>query len=217
LVSIAKFQENAQPVWQTVEGASAGYVAGDGERGTGLFPELEFDSEGRAHIVYADHASEHFPGYGSKSFSGQLRYARQKKDKSGWDFFVYEKIDGKSPVSHMIIHPAMAVRADGSAAIAANVWESPDSGETWQSRLALHFIDSKETGNYVPVSATPLIANYLPSSPAQVVDAGSGPAKFTKNGRKSKSGMGKKSGDSKKKSAVGKPGSKKKKSGGRKK
>ncbi len=71
--------------WQAsvVATSADGYEAGDGPRGTGLFPRLVFDQFSSPHLVFTDHASQHFPGFGAKSFSGQVRYATRSAAASG--------------------------------------------------------------------------------------------------------------------------------------
>jgi hypothetical protein len=49
------------------------YIAGDGEKGTGAQPYLRFDPRGRPHILFMDHASEHFPF--QNEYAGHVRHA----------------------------------------------------------------------------------------------------------------------------------------------
>jgi hypothetical protein len=51
------------------------YIAGDGAKGTGFSPYLRFDNRGRAHIVFLDHAGEHFSNIGQQEYAGNLRHA----------------------------------------------------------------------------------------------------------------------------------------------
>lgn len=137
----AKFFRGQTPSWQLVDNTAAGYISGDGQQGTGLFPKLAFDAAGRAHIAYTDHASEHLPGQGALSYSGQLRYARQNAPLSGWELFRPVVAGGVAPIDFKIYHPSLAVRSDGTAAVAANVyrWTSgPPSG--WQTSFFLQEI-----------------------------------------------------------------------------
>ena len=151
----AKFSDS--PTWQTVSSVSANYRMGDGERGTGLFPKLAFAPSGRAHIVYTDHASEHFAGRGAKSFSGQVRYSRQTAALDGWENFTVLSAGGVRPLDSQVFHPTLAVRNDGLAAIVANAFRWSESMQSWQRSLFLTAvaINSKPIPPAAPPSATP--------------------------------------------------------------
>ena len=52
-----------------------GYIAGDGEKGTGFSPYLRFDNRGRPHILFLDQGSEHFAVTGQSEYAGNIRHA----------------------------------------------------------------------------------------------------------------------------------------------
>jgi hypothetical protein len=70
-------QQDASGNWSTTALFSRpdGYIAGDGEKGTGFSPYLRFDSRGRGHILFLDHAGEHFSNIGQQEYAGNLRHA----------------------------------------------------------------------------------------------------------------------------------------------
>lgn len=124
--------------WRTVNQVSAVYRMGDGERGTGLFPRLGFDGRSRPHIIYTDHASEHFPGRGAKSFSGQVRYSHWSP--GGWNHSTIFDRGGARPMDSQIFHPALAVREDGSVAILANAYRWSATSRSWARTLRMAFV-----------------------------------------------------------------------------
>lgn len=80
--------KNQDGSWSSsvITDTSDGYSSSDGQRGTGLYPYLRFDSASRPHIVFTDHASEHTGGT-AWSYSGQMRYATRTAATSGtWQF-----------------------------------------------------------------------------------------------------------------------------------
>jgi hypothetical protein len=54
---------------------SDGYAAADGTSFTGFSPQLYFDSNNRANIVFSDEAAQHLPVTYANEFSGQIRVA----------------------------------------------------------------------------------------------------------------------------------------------
>jgi hypothetical protein len=144
--------------WTTVDSTAAGYVAGAGNRGSGLFPNLAFDGQNRAHLVYTDHAAERFSDRGSKSFSGQVKYARQHG--SDWLRWVAISSGGVIPMDSQIFHPTLAVRDDGTAVIAAvsNQWSNASSA--WTREFKVQTI----AANSLPPQPSPPVA--APSAPA---------------------------------------------------
>lgn len=144
------------PSWETVDSQSAGYRMGDGERGTGLFPKLVFDQQGRGHIAYTDHASEHFAGRGAKSFSGQIRYARQNAARTVWDRFTALSSGGVIPMNSQVFHPSLAVRVDGTAVIAANVFRWSPAKASWNRSLFLQQVPGRPTRPVAPPAAPSL-------------------------------------------------------------
>jgi hypothetical protein len=82
-----------------------GYSAGDGPKGTGFSPYLRYDSRGRAHIVYLDHAAEHFGGIGQQEYAGNVRHAWW--NGSSWSFeTIYRQT---APLQQEAIYPAFAM------------------------------------------------------------------------------------------------------------
>ena len=69
-------QRDSAGVWHTttVSSTANGYTAGDGNEGTGFAPALLFDVNGAPHIVFTDHASQHFSGQ-QDEFGGNVRHA----------------------------------------------------------------------------------------------------------------------------------------------
>jgi hypothetical protein len=70
-------QQDANGNWSSdiIMNAPDGYVAGDGPKGTGFSPQLRYDQSGRAHILFLDHAGEHFSNIGQQEWAGNLRHA----------------------------------------------------------------------------------------------------------------------------------------------
>ena len=82
-----------------------GYIAGDGNKGSGFSPYLRFDSKGVAHILFVDHAGEHFGGIGQQEYAGNLRHAWW--NGSGWSFeTVFPQDD---PLKQEVVYPAFAL------------------------------------------------------------------------------------------------------------
>ncbi len=108
---------------QTVASASDGYVARDGNQGTGFAPLLVFDGTGRANILFSDYASQHFPGFGADEFAGQLRHARL--NGSVWRVqTVFRQTD---PIRNYLIHPAFAMSGNRVTYLA--VWRRDVLGQ----------------------------------------------------------------------------------------
>ena len=87
---------------QLVADSAAGYVAGDGNKGTGFAPCLRFDSRGRPNIAFCDDAAQHFPY--QNEYAGNLRHAWH--DGTRWlTRTVYQQT---APLDRQVIYPAMA-------------------------------------------------------------------------------------------------------------
>lgn len=87
---------------QLVADSAAGYVAGDGNKGTGFAPYLRFDSRGRPNIAFLDDAAQHFPL--QNEYAGNLRHAYH--DGLRWvTRTVYQQT---APLERQIVYPAMA-------------------------------------------------------------------------------------------------------------
>jgi hypothetical protein len=70
-------EQDANGNWSSdvIMSAPDGYAAGDGPKGTGFSPQLRYDQSGRAHILFLDHAGEHFSNIGQQEYAGNLRHA----------------------------------------------------------------------------------------------------------------------------------------------
>ena len=82
-----------------------GYIAGDDEKGTGFAPYLRFDSQGRPHILFLDHASEHFSNAGQVEYAGHIRHAVFQNGR--WQVeSIYRQTD---PKREQVVYPAFAM------------------------------------------------------------------------------------------------------------
>ncbi len=101
------FKRDAAGNWTSQEVAGRPtYIAGDGERGIGFAPYLRFDSVGRAHILFSEHASQHFPSSGQNEYAGQLRHALL----TGSQWSLRTLISQTNPLQSQMIYPAFAIR-----------------------------------------------------------------------------------------------------------
>ncbi len=92
---------------QTITKSSDGYRSKDGERGTGLYPYLQFDGSSSPHIIFTDHASEHAGT--AWSYSGQLRYASRKSATTGsWSIKTIIKQPTKDAYLRRLDYPVIA-------------------------------------------------------------------------------------------------------------
>ncbi|GEM_PF-2146952 len=114
---------------QTVARNPDGYAAADGDHGTGFAPQLNFDSAGRPHIAFSDHASQHWGNTGQNEYAGQIRHAVY--DGGQWKVeTVYKQT---SPLQEQIIYPSMAIGPGEVAFVGlrrtttwgADVWPRP--------------------------------------------------------------------------------------------
>jgi len=102
------------------------YIAGDGNKGTGFAPYLRFDGAGRPHIVFQDHAAEHFGNSGQMEYAGQIRHCFW--NGSQWVFRTV--VSQGSPLLKQMIYPSFAVSGNEVVGIALQretIW-GPD---TW--------------------------------------------------------------------------------------
>jgi hypothetical protein len=81
------------------------YIAGDGNKGAGFSPYLRFDPKGTAHIVYLDHAGEHFGNIGQQEYAGNVRHAWWSGN--GWSFETL--FQQNSPLKQEAVYPAFAI------------------------------------------------------------------------------------------------------------
>ena len=114
------------------------YQAGDGEKGTGFAPYLRFDSQGRAHILFSDHASEHFWN-GQSEYAGQVRHAWW--NGSAWQTETLLKQTG--PTQHQVVYPAFAMSGSELAVIGLQrqtVWDMSPWIPTVTSTYRFNFL-----------------------------------------------------------------------------
>lgn len=91
--------------YTVVANTADGYIAGDGNKGTGFSPYLRYDKNGVAHILFLDHAGEHFSNIGQQEYAGNVRHAWW--NGSAWSFeTLYRQTDALKQES---IYPAFAV------------------------------------------------------------------------------------------------------------
>jgi hypothetical protein len=88
-----------------------GYTAGDGPKGTGFSPYIRFDDSGRPHVLFLDHASEHFNSVGQQEYAGNLRHAWW--NGSAWSVETIYRQTG--PLDRQIVYPAFALRGNQMA------------------------------------------------------------------------------------------------------
>ncbi|HEX7862386.1 MAG TPA: hypothetical protein VF773_18760 [Verrucomicrobiae bacterium] len=82
-----------------------GYIAGDGEKGTGFAPYLRFDAQGRPHILFLDHGSEHFGESGQSEYAGHIRHAYLASGQ--WKVeSIYRQ---STPMREQMLYPAFAM------------------------------------------------------------------------------------------------------------
>jgi hypothetical protein len=106
-------QQDANGNWfnSVVISGPDGYIAGDGPKGSGFSPYLRYDSRGTPHILFLDHAGEHFSGIGQQEYAGNLRHAWW--NGAQWQF---ETIYRQTDVLHQeIIYPAFALNGNEMA------------------------------------------------------------------------------------------------------
>ena len=72
LAAAERCQTNGGWTTTVVADAPDGYVAGDGAHFTGFSPQLYFDAQGRANIVFSDEAGQHNPVSFANEVSGQI-------------------------------------------------------------------------------------------------------------------------------------------------
>jgi hypothetical protein len=103
-------QQDAGGNWNAsiVVSQADGYIAGDGNKGAGFSPYLRFDPNGVAHIVYLDHAGEHFNNIGQQEYAGNVRHAWW--NGSGWSFSTL--FQQSAPLKQEAVYPAFAVSRD---------------------------------------------------------------------------------------------------------
>jgi hypothetical protein len=100
-------QQDASGNWSSdiIFTAPDGYVAGDGPKGTGFSPQLRYDQSGRAHILFLDHAGEHFSNIGQQEWAGNLRHAWF----NGSTWSVETIAQQTNPLAQEIVFPTFAM------------------------------------------------------------------------------------------------------------
>jgi hypothetical protein len=117
-------QRGTNGVWTTtvVASSASGYSAGDGNTGTGFAPQLCFDPAGRPHIVFTDHASQHFSGQ-QDEFCGNARHAWLYR--GSWQIeTVWPQSD---PLRHQYFFPNFAVSSNQLAVLGMIALDQLDS------------------------------------------------------------------------------------------
>jgi hypothetical protein len=82
-----------------------GYAAGDGPKGAGFSPQLRFDQSGRAHLLFLDHAGEHFSNIGQQEYAGNLRHAWL--NSGSWSVETVAR--QTNPLQQQIVFPTFAM------------------------------------------------------------------------------------------------------------
>ena len=121
------YHHDAGGAWsqQLVASTTAGYLAGDSDKGTGFAPYLRFDFYGRPNIAFCDDAAQHFPASGQNEYAGDLRHAYF--DGSQW--IVRTVYAQTNALDHQIVYPAMATTGDRVVFIGLDrqtVWVQPN-------------------------------------------------------------------------------------------
>lgn len=103
-----------------------GYQAGDGVKGTGFAPYLRFDDLGDPHVVFSDHASEHFEASGQNEFAGQIRHSHYQAGRWTTET-IYRQVD---PLRQQIIYPSFAMK-NGRTAFVGLEWTTIWNHNVW--------------------------------------------------------------------------------------
>lgn len=98
-------QANGSFTTQVVADSSDNYAGGDGPQFTGFAPDLEFDSTGKARILFSDYASQHFT-HGAREWAGQIRLATQSS--GSWNLQTIFAQPG-GPLTDQAIFPTLAI------------------------------------------------------------------------------------------------------------
>jgi hypothetical protein len=97
------------------------YLAGDDEKGTGFAPYLRFDGQGRPHILFLDHGSEHFSEAGQIEYAGHIRHAVLQ---NGWQWQIESIYLQTDPKREQIVYPAFAM--SGSELVVTGLQRATD-------------------------------------------------------------------------------------------
>ena len=140
-----------------VANASNDYLENSGQRGTGLNPKLHFAANSGPHIVFTDHAAGSFPGWGSRSFSGQVRHATRGNPASGaWSLQTLVSRGNLGPLDFQTFRPTVT-SAYGQVAVSSASYKWSESLNIYESAYSLNLI-----GNItVPPPSVPVITSIL--------------------------------------------------------
>ncbi len=102
------FHEKLNDRWvtKTIASKANGYLAKDGNKGTGFAPLLKFDDQGKPVVAFSDFASQHF-SFGADEFAGQIRSA-QKNRQGKW--VIKTLYAQRKPLLNQVIYPSMAMK-----------------------------------------------------------------------------------------------------------
>jgi hypothetical protein len=106
-------QQDANGNWSSdiIFQSPDGYAAGDGPKGTGFSPHLRYDQSGRAHLLFLDHAGEHFSNIGQQEYAGNLRHAWF--NGSSWSVETIAR--QTNPLQQQIVFPTFAMSGNEMA------------------------------------------------------------------------------------------------------
>lgn len=110
-----------------------GYIAGDNEKGTGFAPYLRFDAQGRPHILFLDHGSEHFGESGQSEYAGHIRHAVRQSGGQWQVESIYRQTD---PKREQMLYPAFAM--NGSELVVSGLRRATD----WNMSVYPPVVDS---------------------------------------------------------------------------
>lgn len=133
------YEMNASQQWVRSEVTSRpiGYIAGDGEKGAGAYPYLRFDSRGRPHIVFTDHASQHFPY--QNEYAGHVRHAV----RNGLEWSVETLLMQDKPLEQQALFPAFAVNSSELALVVLErltAWNTQANPQVATSTYKIQFL-----------------------------------------------------------------------------
>jgi hypothetical protein len=114
-----------------------GYIAGDDEKGAGAYPYLRFDLSGRPHIVFTDHASQHFPS--QNEYAGHVRHA--VRNGSIWN--VETLLMQDKPLEQQALFPAFAMNNSELALVVLErltTWNTQVNPQVATSNYKMRFV-----------------------------------------------------------------------------
>ena len=145
--------QNADGSWSSTDVATGpdGYTAGDGAKFTGFAPQLYFDNQGRANIVFSDEAGQHLPVTFANEFAGQIRLATQNNGQ--WQTqTVFRQTD---PLRNQLFYPVAATYNGQTTFAGLQVSSSLDGNQNIaSSNFALIDVNAP-AGSATPIAAAP--------------------------------------------------------------